>query len=385
MKKILLLVTVCGLGFTGCAMQMATSIKTVDAGPKSVRPLPLTADLIVSERKTRGEAHGRADADSAAEDLLIREAVARALDQNPPKADAADVLVAMNVYKERNGKHLTVVVTGYPAWYRNFRNVEQGDSAWLIFTNTGGSAVRRDAGEGLPIAAPGRMNIGAPPKAGGAKMRGVGARFGVHAESQLNFTSIESADRENFIVLAKFDPGLSGAFGFALKIPVAKDVSINAGANFKVGNICTSKYDTIVSNSIGGTYRIKGNSTIFELGMSAPLFAQYTLPDRPVYLGAGVQLGVNFLTKTEYKSERISSYGDHDKDGGSEKIDYRSPVDFGLGFGAGYMALPNLDIGVRWVFNVNEPFDKQGSGSNAPPFKIKSSLSILSIGATYMF
>jgi len=160
MKKILMLIAVCGLGFAGCGVRMSTTVKTVDAGPGTVRPLPLTADLVVSERKTRGEAHGRTDTGPIDEDRLIREAVARALDQNPPKADAADVLVAMNVYKERGGKHLTVVVTGYPAWYRNFRTVEQGDSAWLIFMNSGGSAVRRDGGEGLPVAAPGRMNIG---------------------------------------------------------------------------------------------------------------------------------------------------------------------------------------------------------------------------------
>jgi len=166
MRKILLLAAVCGIGLTGCAVRMSTSVKTVSAGPETVRSLPLTADLNISEQRVRGEAYGRVRDTPDDEDRLVREAVARALGQDPPKAEAPDVLVGMNVYKERKGKNVSVVVTGYPGWYHNFRTVESGDSAWLILTNTGG-AVRRGA-EGLPVVAPGRITLGELPKPIGA-------------------------------------------------------------------------------------------------------------------------------------------------------------------------------------------------------------------------
>jgi hypothetical protein len=166
MKKILLLMAVCGIGLTGCAVRMSTSIKTVSAGPETVRSLPLTADLNISEQKVRGEAYGKVRM-SDDEDRLIREAVARALGQDPPKAEAPDVLVGMNVYREQKGKNMSVVVTGYPGWYQNFRTVESGDSAWLILTNTGG--VRRGGSEGgLPVIAPGQITLGDVPKQSGA-------------------------------------------------------------------------------------------------------------------------------------------------------------------------------------------------------------------------
>jgi hypothetical protein len=141
---------------------MSTSIKTVSAGPETVRSLPLTADLNISEQKVRGEAYGRVSDMSDNGERLIREAVARALGQDPPKTEGPDVLVGMNVRKEQSGKNLSVTVTGYPGWYHNFRTVESGDSAWLILTNTGG--VRRGGPEGLPIIAPGQITVGGLPK-----------------------------------------------------------------------------------------------------------------------------------------------------------------------------------------------------------------------------
>jgi len=145
MKKILTLLltmTICGLGFTGCVLKKYTSIATLDMGTP-VRALPLTADLNISEQKVRGEAHGYIGT-GADEDRIVREATARALGQDPPKVEAPDVLVAMNVYKEQRGRDLKVVVTGYPAWYHNFRTVGLGggkmgesDSAWLILMHSG--------------------------------------------------------------------------------------------------------------------------------------------------------------------------------------------------------------------------------------------------------
>lgn len=85
-----------------------------NVGPEAVRPLPLTADLNISEKKTRGEAR-KDNAKVGDEKRLISEAVAQALGHQPPKAEAADVLVAMNIYKQQVGDKLTIIVTGYPA------------------------------------------------------------------------------------------------------------------------------------------------------------------------------------------------------------------------------------------------------------------------------
>jgi hypothetical protein len=165
MKKTFLLITVCGLVFSGCAVRKITSIKTVSAGPMTVRPMPLTADLNVSDQKVRGVAEGKLTDGVNAEDRLMREAVARALGQDPPKAEAPDALVAMNVYKEVYGKNLKVVVTGYPAWYHNFRNAEtksetkSGDLAWLVLLNNGVDGFKHGGG-GLPFIAPGQANFG---------------------------------------------------------------------------------------------------------------------------------------------------------------------------------------------------------------------------------
>jgi len=155
MKKIILLfVALYGLALTGCVGSKSTSIKTLGVGPEAVEPLPLTADLNVSDQKVRGEASGRVGSNLGCADCLVKEATARALGQYPPRVDAPDVLVAMNVYKEPRGKDsLRVVVSGYPAWYHNFRTVkeETGDSAWLILTNTSDMGSKGSGGDGTGL------------------------------------------------------------------------------------------------------------------------------------------------------------------------------------------------------------------------------------------
>jgi len=352
MKKILLLtITVCLLGFTGCVTTISTSIKSLDVA-EPVRPLPLTADLNISEQKVRGEAEGKQIDKLGGGDALIRVAAMRALGQDPPRPDAADVLVGMNVYKEQAGKNMKVVVTGYPAWYHNFRTVEEGDSAWLILTAAGGESQGGGRG-GLSFASPGQTNAGGPSRPQGRRSAGVGARYGVRWESRLNFFSMENS-------YVNIDPGFGWAVGLALKFPVSSDISVNSGVNFYTEDVGTMK----------PKYNDGGESSkiiLSDLGISVPVFAQYTLPAGvPVYLEAGIQLGVNFYAGWEQR------YGG-DKD--SYHDESRSAVDFGFGFGAGYSVLSNLDVGVRWIFNVNEPYDVSGNNS----------LSTLTVGATYSF
>jgi len=265
MKKILLLITVCGLGFTGCAVSMSTSIKTINVGPETVRALPLTADLNVSDQRVRGEAHGQSDDD----ERLVREAVARALGQDPPKSDAADVLVAMNVYKEASGKSMTVVVTGYPAWYHNFRTVEQGDSAWLILTNTGGSAepVKRGGGEWLSFASPGRANVDGPPKPNGMR------RYGWYLGANRLIVGSRSVAGE----WACLEGGVRGGYGMSYGLEFGGGV---------LGSVYSSRGR---SESIGGgvnigyTYDLPSNIGQLVYGLSVGFWYGYYSKDEGYY------------------------------------------------------------------------------------------------------
>jgi len=381
MKKILLLTMVCGLGLVllpGCTTRISTSIKTCDVA-HPVRPLPLTADLNISEQKVRAEAEGEYDVKKDREGKeVVRVAVARALGQDPPKPEAADVLVAMNVYKELKGGELKVVVTGYPAWYRNFRSVEPGDSAWLILANTKVEAFAMSGGGGaLRLGASGQNT-----QAAGKSKAGSGARFGFHAEPRFNFLSIEQ-NKHEYINKS----GFGWAFGLALKIPITDEISVNPLVNFKMGNMGTRdtsySYNDVYYDRNGpkqDKVDVSSKDVYSEMGISVPVFAQYTLPvGYPVYVEAGIQLDVNFLTEVKWERKVESSYNGSDTDDGTRDIyDDRSAVDFGWGFGVGYMVLPGLNVGMRWVFNFNDTFD---FGSSGP----ETSLSTLSFGVTYTF
>jgi uncharacterized protein YceK len=151
MKKLLLpIVIICSLWLiTGCAAVTTTGGNTLKrlAVETDVKPLPITADLKVSEQKARGEASGL----PMEEERLTNLAVARALGQDPPSPLKPDVLVGMYVFREWKGagkmSNLKITVTGYPAFYTNFRSVEEGDSAWVIMPGGIGMA---GGGVGVP-------------------------------------------------------------------------------------------------------------------------------------------------------------------------------------------------------------------------------------------
>jgi len=342
MKKMLLFIIVCGLGLClpGCTVRKATTIQKLNVA-EPVRALPLTADLSISEQKVRGEAHTKLSGKFGDEDLknLISVATARALGQDPPKPEAADVLVALNVNVERNGSDLKVIVTGYPAWYRNFRTVEEvGDSAWLILTHTGAEAkgVYEGGRRGLSFAAPG-VEVNADETYSGNDMKkGVGTQYGIRAEPRFNFLSFEDD--------GKTSPGFGWALGLALKFPISDAVSVNSGTVFRFGGLGSHEWVSYDYEYSYGEYRrVRRTETEVykEFGLSIPAFVQYTLPvGYPVYAEAGIQLGLNFKGR-------------------------RDGFDFGWGFGAGYHLLPGLDLGLRWVNNIE--------------------LSTLGIGATYTF
>jgi hypothetical protein len=96
-----------------------------------IETLPVTADLAVSEQRARGEATGKIT------DIgnLTKEALAKALGQEPPSVDKYDALVGLNAFTEVDGTDIKVILTGYPAYYTNFRTATETDSLRLSMVN----------------------------------------------------------------------------------------------------------------------------------------------------------------------------------------------------------------------------------------------------------
>jgi len=122
MKNILLLL-ISGLMLASCSsVSKSNTLKAVMLEP-DIAPLPVAADLAVSEQKATGEASGKVEEKAK----LEMEALAKALGQEPPSADKPDVLVGMNVFTEVTNSDLKLTVTGYPAYYTNFRTAKEED------------------------------------------------------------------------------------------------------------------------------------------------------------------------------------------------------------------------------------------------------------------
>jgi hypothetical protein len=138
MKKSILFFGIVAL-VCSCSAPKATSYsyseyRTSSPTQSVVYTVPLLADLdVAKERITYGERINQNITkltDAEVEALATREketVIANAL-----KANNADVLVApiVNIETDAN-KNLVIVVTGYPAVYKNFRNVTEEDE-WVI-------------------------------------------------------------------------------------------------------------------------------------------------------------------------------------------------------------------------------------------------------------
>lgn len=134
--KRFLLIFLCFYLFTSCSSTVKTNtLVGASIDGTEVEALPVTADLAVLEQKTRGEAIGKIT------DLnnLTKEALAKALWQEQPSVDRPDVLVGLNVFTEVDGADLKVTLTGYPAYYINFRTATKEDSLRLNMVNSGAS------------------------------------------------------------------------------------------------------------------------------------------------------------------------------------------------------------------------------------------------------
>lgn len=129
-----LLIFLCFFLLASCSSTVKTnSLVGVGVGETEMETLPVTADLAVSEQKVRAEANGKV----ADIDILTKEALAKALSQAPPSVDGPDVLVGQHAFTEVSGKDLKVILTGYPAWYTNFRTATEADSLRLNMVSSG--------------------------------------------------------------------------------------------------------------------------------------------------------------------------------------------------------------------------------------------------------
>ena len=111
----------------GCSV---SSKRTVDVRvihpnePVSMQS-PLVYDLEVRETKVTGMSQGDLD-EGRNEEYFKNMALHNAISSNQ-----ADLLFAPNYDVTITGKSINVKVTGFPANYRNFRNVTESDTLWL--------------------------------------------------------------------------------------------------------------------------------------------------------------------------------------------------------------------------------------------------------------
>ncbi len=136
------------LGAAIALMASCTTTKSVSSTTSTARTLDpetpeLVADLEVANMKVTGEFKADFGTDEAVNEQMLKDnAVYNAL-----KTMKADVLVApqYHVVKETSGrKYYTVTVTGYPAFYRNFRpmpveriaNIELKEINGMVFLIT---------------------------------------------------------------------------------------------------------------------------------------------------------------------------------------------------------------------------------------------------------
>lgn len=134
--KRFLLIFLCFFLFISCSSAVKTnSLVGVGVSESEIETLPVTADLVVSEYKVTGEATGKIT------DLknLTQEALAKALWQETPSVDKPDVLVGQHAFTEVNDANLKVTLTGYPAYYTNFRTATKDDSLRLNMVHSGPS------------------------------------------------------------------------------------------------------------------------------------------------------------------------------------------------------------------------------------------------------
>jgi len=135
MKKYLL-IFLCFFLLTSCSsVKIGNTLVAWVPNESEIEVLPVTADLLVSEQKVRGEATGIV----TERDGVIKIAVANALGADSLgqlTVDKPDEFIG-NVFTERDGADFKAVVSGYPVYYTNFRTATKTDSLRLNILRSG--------------------------------------------------------------------------------------------------------------------------------------------------------------------------------------------------------------------------------------------------------
>jgi len=135
MKKYLL-IFLCSFLLASCSSTVKNNtLGGIEVSETEMEILPVAADLKVLDQKVTGEVTGKRSDDR--DGRFYSEAIAKALGQESPSVDKPDVLVGLNKFTEVDGDNLKLTVTGYPAYYINFRTATKEDSLRLSILNTG--------------------------------------------------------------------------------------------------------------------------------------------------------------------------------------------------------------------------------------------------------
>lgn len=102
---------------TSCAVLTSKSTKTMNINHTGVIQTPVMVDIDVKSNKVNGIATGRNSIE-----ILKQEAIADAIEKS-----GADVLVEPSFKTETTFKSTIVNVSGYPGYYKNFRNIQPED------------------------------------------------------------------------------------------------------------------------------------------------------------------------------------------------------------------------------------------------------------------
>lgn len=168
MNKILLLFPVILIYLSSCSRQTSYTAKTMDIETRKVTHIPVVADLDIKEQKAKAVVTTNIKKGVLTQ-TVKDEAVAKILQETN-----ADILVEPNYKIETTATTITVTVTGYPATYKNFRNLTEADQKLLTLTTTSQQSIKTEENNTVNS----DKNIKRK-KIGKNILKGVGIYFGV--------------------------------------------------------------------------------------------------------------------------------------------------------------------------------------------------------------
>ncbi len=299
MKKILLLLICCILTIGCSSVSRSNTLQSISLEPE-IELQPIVADLRVLEQKVTGLDSGIV-VDSA---KLKQGALTKALGHTPPSADKPDVLVGMNVFTElTDNVYYKVTVTGYPAYYTNFRTAKDEDLERLNITKLDDKVAQK-----------------APAK------QTKPSHFGVRLNGGPVFVSGDEWD--------DMDGGYSFGLG-AFKLYDLDLISLNIGASVAYKSIATLSY-----TYSGRHYEEEAT----EISLEIPVLLRY--PIGPLYAEAGIQVNLAFLAEID-----------------DDDYDDRNFIDLGIALGVGYNITKNISVDARYFFGLITDVDEDLKGT----------------------